>query len=172
MDFLVHSQAAPDAGRRGHGAELDEAHWSYMDGFAPAMTARGPTLAADRETWTGSVHVVDLPSVDAVRGFVADEPYNRAGLYAGHRVWRFENLLGRTMWEYERSSADPCFLVIAHAPAEVAPDARCILRGNLLELDGGHRAGAATIVQAPARDAVAADLRTAEVHDWEFGGRR
>jgi hypothetical protein len=35
-----------------------------------------------------------------VRDFVAREPKQRAGGYAEHSVWRFENLLGRTMWEF------------------------------------------------------------------------
>jgi YCII-related domain len=63
------------------------------------MIARGPTLAADRETATGSPHILGLPSVDAAHEFVAREPNNRAGVYADHFIWRFENLLGRTMWE-------------------------------------------------------------------------
>jgi hypothetical protein len=32
--------------------------------------------------------------------FVAEEPYHRAGLFEEHVVWRFTNLLGRTMWEF------------------------------------------------------------------------
>ena len=36
--------------------ELAEAHWSFMDGYAEAMIARGPTLTPDRTTWTGSMH--------------------------------------------------------------------------------------------------------------------
>jgi uncharacterized protein len=42
--------------------ELAEAHWSFMDGYAEAMIARGPTLTPDRTTWTGSMpHDVGLP---------------------------------------------------------------------------------------------------------------
>jgi hypothetical protein len=48
---------------------------------AARWLARGPTLAADRATWTGSIHIVDLPSADAAREFVEREPYNRAGLF-------------------------------------------------------------------------------------------
>jgi uncharacterized protein len=47
IDFLIHSRAAggePDQ-------SLTEEHWSYMDRFADRMTARGPMLADDRETW-------------------------------------------------------------------------------------------------------------------------
>ena len=41
-----------------------------MDRFAKSMIARGPTLDTDRETATGSLHVLALPSIDAVREFV------------------------------------------------------------------------------------------------------
>jgi hypothetical protein len=76
------------------------------------MIARGPTLAADRETATGSLDVLGLPSVDAAREFVAREPNNRAGAHADHFIWRFENLLGRTMWEFSGVADEPRFLVI------------------------------------------------------------
>ena len=45
IDFFVYSRAAPGAARVEHDPSLDEEHWSYMDGFADGMTARGPTLA-------------------------------------------------------------------------------------------------------------------------------
>lgn len=76
VDFLVYSRITSAAVNFEHDPELDEQHWSYLDGFADGMTARGPTLGTDRETWTGSLHVVDLPSAEAVREFVAREPYN------------------------------------------------------------------------------------------------
>jgi uncharacterized protein len=47
IDFLIYGRSAggePDQ-------SLTEEHWSYMDRFADRMTARGPTLAGDRETW-------------------------------------------------------------------------------------------------------------------------
>jgi len=97
MDFFVYSRGAPGAAGAEHDPALDEEHWSYMDGFADGMIARGPTLAADRERWTGSVHIVGLPGTEAARAFVEHEPYNRAGLFEHHIVRRFENLLGRTM---------------------------------------------------------------------------
>ncbi len=55
MDFLVYSRGAPVAGDSEDDPELDEQHWSYMDGFADGMTARGPTFGTDRQTWTGSL---------------------------------------------------------------------------------------------------------------------
>ena len=85
-----------------------------MDRFAEGRVARGPTLAADRETWTGSLHIVDLPSAESVAEFVDNEPYNRAGVFAGHLVRRFHDRLGRNMWEFPGRSDEPRFLVIAH----------------------------------------------------------
>ena len=197
MDFFVYSRDAAGTTLR-RDKELLEEHWSYMDAFAESMIARGPTLAADRETATGSLHVLGLPSVDAAREFVAREPNNRAGVYADHFIWRFENLLGRTMWDFSGAADEPRFLVIAGldrdhnagrggrpVPEESLPPElreRLIVYGALSTLDDGEPAGVALAVQAPDRDAVVAlleDERTGvdvfqdiDIHDWEFGGRR
>ena len=171
--------------------ELLEQHWSYMDGFAESMIARGPTLGPDRETATGSLHVLALPDVASVHEFVALEPNNRAGVYREHVVWRFENLLGRSMWDFSSPATEPRFLVVGRtqrarpAPAETLPAdllERLILYGTLTTLDGVEPAGAALALQAPDRAAVDAlmnDERTGlgalsevEIHNWEFGGRR
>ena len=144
-----------------------------MDAFADGMVARGPTLAADRETWTGSIHIVDLPSAEAAREFVDREPYNRAGLYEEHVIRRFENRLGRTMWEFPGESDDPRFMVMAaHAPAARLPD--LIVHGALLTLDDATPAGVVLALQAPTREAVGALVGPddVEILDWEFGGRR
>jgi uncharacterized protein YciI len=61
--------------------ELLEGHWSYMDRYATVMIARGPTLAGDADTATGSVHIVDLPDPVAARAFAFDEPNHQAGVY-------------------------------------------------------------------------------------------
>lgn len=162
-----------------------------MDGFAESMIARGPTLTSDREGATGSLHVLALPGVDAARAFVALEPNNRAGVYREHFVWRFENLLGRSMWEFARRATEPRFLIIgrsklgrpaspARLPAELRE--RLILYGSLSRLETAEPDGVALALQAPDREAVEAllaDERTGlpawaelETHDWEFGGRR
>ena len=180
MDFLVYSRAAAHAAGSDDDA-LNETHWSYMDRFADTMIARGPTLAPDRETWTGSVHVLTLPDLDAAHRFVADEPYNRAGLYEEHSIWVFDNLLGRTMWEFAGADADePRFFVIAPADAiEPTPVVelgdRLILYGTLRTDPNGPPIGTALAIQAPtaahAREAITVRAEV-QVHDWEFGGRR
>ena len=162
-----------------------------MDRFAESMIARGPTLDTDRETATRSLHVLALPSVEAAREFVALEPNNRAGVYGEHLVWRFENLLGRSMWEFSGHAAEPRFLIIGRSqlgrlvsaetlPAELLE--RLILYGGLTTLDGAEPAGVALALQAPDREAVDALMQgertglgafsEAEIHNWEFGGRR
>jgi uncharacterized protein YciI len=175
---------------------LTEEHWSYMDRFADRMKARGPTLAADRETWTGSLHIVDLPDAATARAFVEREPYNRAGLFESHLIHRFENLLGRTMWEFPGDPVDPRFLVIARLRTEeVEPSSprrraafpalareRLIIHGELSTLDEGAPAGVVLALEAPTSEAVGELLRDepmnpdgpveVEIHDWEFGGRR
>jgi uncharacterized protein len=191
LDFFVYSRDAVGTGALRDDQELLEKHWSYMDTFAESMIARGPTLDTDRETPTGSLHVLALPSVDAAREFVALEPNNRAGVYVEHLVWRFQNLLGRSMWEFSARPAEPRFLIIGRpslgepVPAEALPNEllqRLVLYGALTTLDGAEPIGVALALQVPDReavDAIIADRRTGlgafsevEVHNWEVGGRR
>lgn len=195
MDFFVYSRDAAGASALRDDDELLEAHWSYMDRFAESMIARGPTLGADRETATGSLHVVGLQGPEAAQEFVANEPNNRAGVYAEHEVWRFENLLGRTMWEFPGATDEPRFLIIARsdsgqmsrgpvATESLSPELRqrLIVYGALTRLDDDRLVGVALALQVPDREALDALLEDdrlgldavseLEVHNWEFGGRR
>jgi uncharacterized protein YciI len=186
--YLIRSRASAEGATAGDDPGLNERHWSYMDGYGDAMTARGPTLGPDRDTWTGSMHVVQRPGDEAVSEFVQREPYQLAGLYAEHAVWRFTNLLGRTMWEFAGPPDEPRFLVLAVGGAGPAPldglpaelRDRLVLYGELDPLDDGDP-GVALAVQAPDRAALDVLLAAPgagltghrlEVHDWEFGGRR
>ncbi|HEX4521583.1 MAG TPA: YciI family protein [Gaiellaceae bacterium] len=197
MDFFVYSRGAAGVAALRDDAELLERHWTYMDGFAESMIARGPTLGNSRETATGSLHILGLPSVDAARDFVAHEPNNRAGVYLEHSVWRFENLLGRTMWEFSDTSDDPRFLIVARLQHDQKNDRsaraipfedlsaplreRLIVYGALSTLDAARLIGVTLAVQARHRAAVDALLSEEqalvvfgdlEIQDWEFGGRR
>lgn len=196
MHFLVHSRAVPESELPEYTAEdeerLNERHWSYMDEFAPGMVARGPTLGPGRDTWTGSLHIVDLPDEGAARAFVENEPYQRTGLFAGHSVWRFTDLLGRTMWDFVATGDAPRFLVLAHdgpnrapVPVDDLPSPwrqALVMYGALGTLEGDDPTGLAVAVEVPSRDELDALLteptmglsgyRDVEVHDWEFGGRR
>jgi uncharacterized protein YciI len=194
VHFLVSRRAVPSATE--HDAALDEEHWSYMDRFADGMVARGPTLAADRATWTGSLHILDLASAEAAYQFVEREPYNRAGLFEYHLIRRFKDRLGRTMWEFPGEPADPRFLVIVHHLVEACehartiplpdfttlPRERLIVHGELLTPDEAKPVGVVLALQTPTREAVDVLLRAGladldgpfdvQIYDWQFGGRR
>jgi uncharacterized protein YciI len=164
--------------------ELGEAHWAYMDRYEAELIARGPTFAADGETPTGSVHIVDLPDSAAARAFAFDEPNYQAGVYRDVLVRRWRNLLGRTMWEFPGGRTDGNrYLVIGlgsgpEADLQVRADLEeLIAYGPLLSDDGDAWLGTAVLMRAPDAEtarAVLSQERYAdiEVHSWEFGGRR
>ncbi|GAQ51937.1 YciI family protein [Streptomyces acidiscabies] len=161
---------------------LAEAHWSYMDGYTAELIARGPTFAADGETLTGSVHIVDLPDPAAARAFAFDEPNYQAGAYRDVLLRRWRNLLGRTMWDFPGGrTGGNRYLVIGLAPdpgTDLAVPSNTddlIAFGPLLSDDGTAWLGTAALLRAPDAEAARRVLgghAETEVHDWEFGGRR
>jgi uncharacterized protein YciI len=177
MDFFCYHRDRP--GSLALRMELLEAHWSYMDGYAKELVARGPTLADDG-TPTGSVHIVAVPDPAAARAFAFDEPGYQAGVYRDVLLRRWHNVLGRTMWDFPGGRTGYLVLGLgAGAAADVAapPDDDVIAYGPLLSDDGTQWLGTAALVRAPGRDEARAVLTSGryadiEVHDWEFGGRR
>ncbi|MDQ0585181.1 YciI family protein [Streptomyces rishiriensis] len=181
MEFFCYHRDRPDSAALRD--ELLEKHWSYMDGYAAQMIARGPTFAAADGTPTGSVHVVDLPDAAAARAFAFDEPNYQAGVYRDVLLRRWHNLLGRTMWDFPggRTGGDR-YLVLGLGPERDAgldvPADRdeLIAYGPLLSDDGVTRVGAAVLLRASDPDAARAVLAPeryadVEVHAWQFGGR-
>jgi uncharacterized protein YciI len=74
--------------------QLLEQHWSYMDRYQAEMIARGPTVAADGDTPTGSVHILNLAGPAAARAFAFDEPNYQAGIYRDVLLRRWRHLAG------------------------------------------------------------------------------
>ncbi|WP_405804777.1 YciI family protein [Streptomyces sp. NBC_01187] len=171
--------------------ELLEEHWSYMDRYATEMIARGPTLADDGDTPTGSVHLVDLPDSAAARAFAFDEPNYQAGVYRDVLLLRWRNTLGRTMWEFpggrtEGPTDRNRYLVLGLSTGQVAADPadpgvppapdELIAYGPLLSDSGTAWLGTAALVRAPDPDTARAVLTPGpyadiEVHNWRPGGR-
>jgi uncharacterized protein YciI len=181
MDFLCYHRDR--AGSSALRDELLEAHWSYMDGYAEQMIARGPTLTGDGETATGSVHILGLPGPAAARAFAFDEPNYQAGVYRDVLVRRWRNTLGRTMWDFPggREGGDR-YLVIGLGEGPAADLAlppgqdELIAYGPLLSDDGATWLGTAALLRADGEDAARAVLiadryAAVEVHPWQFGGR-
>jgi uncharacterized protein YciI len=184
--FCYHQDRLGSAALR---ADLVEAHWSYMDGYAAAMIARGPTFVGDGDgdgdgdTATGSVHVVDLAGSTAARAFAFDEPNYQAGVYRAVLLRRWRNMLGRTMWESPAYRTDGNrYLVIGLGPRPTAtideaiePD-ELIAYGPLLSDDGASWLGTAALLSSSDQDAASAILTEGsyahvEVHRWQPGGR-
>jgi uncharacterized protein len=163
--------------------ELLEEHWSYMDRYQAEMIARGPTLADDRDTPTGSVHIVDLADPAAAREFAFDEPNYQAGVYRDVLLRRWRNLLGRTMWDFPGGrDGGNRYLVLGlgagpAAELTVPPDQdELVAYGPLLSDDGTTWLGTAALVRAADPDAARAIVTpgryaSVEVHNWQFGGR-
>jgi uncharacterized protein YciI len=182
MEFLCFHRDRP--GSAALRDELREEHWSYMDRYATEMIARGPALADDGETPTGSLHIVDLPSSAAARAFAFDEPNYQAGAYRDVLLRRWRNTLGRTMWDFPGGpTGGNRYLVLALGAGQAADLAvppgsdQLIAYGPLLSDDGAAWLGTAMLVQAPDPDTARAILTSdryadIEVHNWQFGGRR
>src|SRR5256886_13010366 len=135
--------------------ELLEQHWSYMDRYQAEMIARGPTLAGDGDTPTGSVHIVGLPDPAAARAFAFDEPNYQAGVYRDVLLRRWRNLLGRTMWDFPGGrTGGNRYLVLGlgtgHAADLAVPSDRdeLIAYGPLLSDDGVTWLGTAGLLRA------------------------
>lgn len=197
MHFFVYCRDRP--GTEELRPRLAEAHWAYMDPYQDSLLARGPTLTADGQRMTGSLHVIDLPDVATAQRYVAEEPFHRAGVYAAVDLLGWDDILGRTMWEFRSAARDPSrFLVIGHAGAEAGePDAalldgqrhawrgdpRLIAAGFLRSVEQGRWQGFALLAELPEERAArrlaeesspsrAGLLREVEVHRWRFGGRQ
>jgi len=181
MEFFCYHRDRPgSATLRG---ELLEEHWSYMDRYQATMTARGPTLAADGDTATGSVHILGLPDSAAARAFAFDEPGYQAGVYRDVLLRRWHGLLGRTMWDFPGDpNSGSRYLVLGLGPAPgtcpVLPPGQddLIAYGLLLSDNGGAWLGTAALVQAADPDAARATMTShryagIELHNWDFGGR-
>jgi len=155
---------------------LNEEHWTFMDGYAGELIARGPTLTEDGEKTTGSLHIVDLPDADAVRTFAYDEPYYRAGAFESVRIHRFHNHLpGRTMWNFATAvEGFGRYLILTQDESRPLTSDHLIMYGDLRALDDHRHLGRAALVEAPdpAAAAVLLEAPDAEVYPWEFGGRR
>jgi hypothetical protein len=90
--FAVFATDRPDLGALR--AETRERHRHYLqapDGHDVVVRLGGPTLEATSGEMNGTLLVVEAASIDAVRAFVADDPYSRAGLFGAVEIrpWRW-----------------------------------------------------------------------------------
>lgn len=182
MEFLCYHRDR--AGSLPLREKLLEDHWSYMDGFAAELIARGPTFTVPEDLPTGSVHIADLPDAAAARAFAFEEPGYQAGMYRDILLRRYVNHLGRTMWEFPgglRGEDRHFVLGLGEGePADLDLSARSgdlLAHGSLYSDDGTRWLGTAVLIREPDPEAARAILTaeryaSIEVHPWECGGRR
>ncbi len=68
------------------------AHKAYLGAVAERIAFAGPLVADDGVAMVGSLLAIDFASREAAMAWLADEPFSRAGLYAGTEVHAFVNL--------------------------------------------------------------------------------
>jgi uncharacterized protein YciI len=177
--FFVHGRDRPGVAARLD--ELSERHWTYLDGFAALLFARGPTLSEDGADHTGSIHVVDLPDRVAAQRFATEEPFASAGLYDDVSVTRLVTCLTESMFDrpYAGGSAGVSSLVTARWSAPGAghwaflgllgSDDLTLAHGLVgavdLDPNGAAVAGRSLLL---ALDVGGAELTTSR---WQRGGR-
>ena len=170
MEFFVYGRDRP--GSFGLKGSVTEEHWAFMDGYAGELIARGPTLTEDGEQTTGSLHIVDLPDLQAAQTFAYEEPYYRAGVFESVLLCRFHKRFGTTMWEFANAvEGYHRYLVLTKDESRPLSSDHLILYGDLV---GDTHLGRAVLLEAADAKAAAvlADAAEADVHPWEFGGRR
>ena len=77
--------------------EHRQAHRDYLTEHADRVMMRGPLLDDAGTGQLGSVLLLDIPDMDSACRLMADEPFNRAGLYADVSIyrWRFGRVFDR-----------------------------------------------------------------------------
>lgn len=77
--------------------EFHPAHSAYLREHAGNILVRGPLRNDDDTQSLGSVLLLDMPDMDAARDFIANEPFNKAGLYENPMLtrWRFGRIFDR-----------------------------------------------------------------------------
>jgi uncharacterized protein YciI len=87
MLFAIHMLDRP--GSADLRAATSTAHKEFVGGHLDAMYLGGPLLADDGQTPIGSLIIKDFPDRAAAVAFIAEEPYNQAGLFESVTIRAF-----------------------------------------------------------------------------------
>lgn len=79
MLYIIYQVDRPD-GAAIRAANRD-AHFAYLDEHEDVLVLGGAMLAEDGVTRTGSVLIVNVPSLEAAERLSSNEPFRKAGLF-------------------------------------------------------------------------------------------
>ena len=176
-----------------------EAHRSYFDDHRDNFIARGATATDDLAQTLSSVIFVEFETWDAVRSFVENEPFNRAGLFRDIHIRRWASGLQRRQRDFPRQDGQAYWYIrgygrpgshdrrqeIVEAQRKfLAPydESIIVARGPVLDDDGKEWQGSANLICMPSRGEVEAFLaewpycrndlyERVLVERYRFGGR-
>ena len=94
VSFVTHKPGRVQAGSDLQGAFVDYLR-NHPEHPGVVVHDGGPTLSDDSETIVGLLLIVEAPSLEAARAFVADSPYGKADVFADVQVRPWEWRTGR-----------------------------------------------------------------------------
>jgi uncharacterized protein YciI len=81
MRFVIFTTDRPDHEDVRSGERARHRAYIRDPGLPVRVQVAGPTLDPDSETTTGSLFIIEAEDMAAAESFVADDPYNQAGLF-------------------------------------------------------------------------------------------
>lgn len=70
-----------------------QAHLDYAQNWVDRMLVGGPLLSDDGQTMQGSMLILDLDDPAQIDDYLANDPYNQAGLFETVTVRRYKKML-------------------------------------------------------------------------------
>ncbi len=70
-------------------------HLAYLQGLGAALKFAGPFTAEDGETMTGSLVVIEAPSLAEAQEIAGGDPFAKAGLFASVEIRPWKWSLGK-----------------------------------------------------------------------------
>lgn len=70
-------------------------HLAYLEGLGDRLVLAGPFIDADSQAMTGSLIVIEAPSLEAAQEIATGDPFAKAGLFASVEIrpwlWTINN---------------------------------------------------------------------------------
>ena len=79
MLYVIHQEDGPDS--KAIRAAKKAEHLAYLAGHEAILVLGGATLAEDGVTRTGSILILNVPSLADAENFSLNEPFRKAGLF-------------------------------------------------------------------------------------------